>query len=176
MIHKTGGPQGPPVFRLPSRACPATAVRVKRSTLRVFLVAALLVSAGFAAWAWFRPYSWSSDPKARCRMVVAQVKQDREFFWLDLHLKMDAGQTHDLEKPVRLVTASSREIEPADTTLGGNAGEKTTDLWFKFWLERGDFDGPLKLRINDGTLNIRDRSGVPRLGSSGAEIFPTSRW
>ena len=113
---------------------------------------------------------------ARCRMVVAQVKQDREFFWLDLHLKMDAGQTHDLMKPVRLVTASGREIKPADTTLGGNADEKTTDLWFKFWLERGDFNGPLKLRVNDGTLGIRDRSGVPRLGSSGAEIFPTTRW
>ena len=151
-------------------------MRVKRRALRVFLIVALLISAGFAAWSWLRPYSWNADPAARSRIAAAQVKQDRSCYWLDLHLKVPNGSQHDLMKPVRLVNSSGREIEPADTTLGGAKGAGTTDLWFKFWLEPADFDGPLKLRINDGLLVVRSGSGVPRLGRSGAEMFPTSSW
>ena len=167
---------GRPFFRLPVRTSAATARCVKRPALRVFLVMALLVSAGFAAWSWLRPYDWKPDPAARSRVGAVQVKKDRSFYWLDAHLKLRAGETHDLMKPVRLLTSSGREIEPADTTLGGTAGEGTTELWFKFWLEPADFSGPLKLRINDGVLNVRSGSGVPRLGRSGLEVFPTSRW
>jgi hypothetical protein len=149
---------------------------VKRSTLRVFLVVALLVSGTFAAWSWLRPYAWGVDPAARCRVIGSQVKKDGAFFWLDAHLKVTPGQSHDLMKPVRLITAAGRELEPADTTLGGETGGGTTDLWFKFWLEATDLDGPLKLRINDGSLIIRSGSGIPRLGSSNLEYFTTSRW
>jgi hypothetical protein len=67
-------------------------------------------------------------------------------------------------------------MEPADTTLGGKTGGETTDLWFKFWLETADLEGPLKLRINDGLLEIRSGSGMPRLGASNLEYFTTSRW
>jgi hypothetical protein len=67
-------------------------------------------------------------------------------------------------------------LEPADTTLGGEAGGGTTDLWFKFWLEAADLEGPLKLRINDGWLVLRSGSGIPRLGASNREYFTTSRW
>lgn len=136
----------------------------------------LCFSATIAAWSWFRPYSWHSDPAARCRVVAAQVKKDRSFYWLDLHLKVRPGESHDLMKPVRLVTAGGREIEPADTTLGGVAGEGTTELWFKFWLEAADFRGPIQLKINDGSLQVRAGSGEPRLGRSDTEIFPSSRW
>jgi hypothetical protein len=154
----------------------ATAGRVKRPALRYLLVSVLLVSACVAAWSWLRPYDWRADPAARCRLVAAQVKQDRSYFWLHLHLKLSSGESHDLMKPVRLVTNGGRDIEPADTTLGGTAGEGTTDLWFKFWLETSDFDGPLWLRINDGRLLVRSGSGVPRLGRSGLEVFPSSNW
>lgn len=137
----------------------------------------LVLSAVFAAWSWMRPYEWNADPEARCRVAGAQVRQDLSFYWLDLHLKVTPGQSHDLAKPVRLVTASGREHEPADTTLGGDKGlQTTTDLWFKFWLEPGDFSGPLKLRINDGTLVVRSKSGPPSLGASKREYFPTHRW
>jgi hypothetical protein len=151
-------------------------VRVKRSTLRVFLVAALLVSTAFAAWSWLRPYAWGVDPTARCKVAGALVRNDASFYWLDAHLKVTPGQTHDLMKPVRLVTSAGRELEPADTTLGGKTGGETTDLWFKFWLESADLEGPLKLRINDGTLVIKSNSGMPRLGRSNLEYFTTSRW
>jgi hypothetical protein len=151
-------------------------VRVKRPTLRAFLVVALLVSSAFAAWSWFRPYVWSVDPAAKCKVIGCQLKKDGSFFWVDAHLKVTPGQTHDLMKPVRLITAAGRELEPADTTLGGETGGGTTDLWFKFWLESADMSGPLKLRINDGTLVIRSGSGAPNLGKTNVDYFTTSRW
>ena len=149
---------------------------VKRPTLRGFLVVALLVSTAFAAWSWLRPYAWSVDPAARCKVVGSQVRKDGSYFWLDARLKVSPGKTHDLMKPVRLITAAGRELEPADTTLGGETRGGTTDLWFKFWLESADLNGPLELRINDGSLVIRSGSGIPRLGSSNIEYFTTSRW
>ncbi|MFZ9935544.1 MAG: hypothetical protein ACO3JG_00640 [Luteolibacter sp.] len=149
---------------------------MSRPKFRLVLLAVLGLLCGFASWVWFRPYSWSLDPGARCRVVAAQVRQDRSYYWLDLHLRPLDGESHDLMKPVRLVTASGRRIDPADTTFGGNPQQGTTDLWFKFWLEPQDFVGPLHLSINDGSLKIRGGSGVPCLGHSGAEIFPTSNW
>lgn len=149
---------------------------VNRSILRVFLVTALLLSAAFAAWSWLRPYAWSVDPATRCKVVGVQVKKDTSFFWLDAHLKVTPGQTHDLSKPVRLFTEAGRELEPADTTLGGETEGATTDLWFKFWLEPSDFNGPLKMRINDGFLVIRSGSGIPRLGDKKLEYFTSSGW
>lgn len=149
---------------------------VNRSILRASLVTALLLSAAFAAWGWLRPYAWGVDPGARCKVVGCQVKNDGSFFWLDAHLEVMSGQDHDLMKPVRLITAAGRELEPADTTLGGETGGGTTDLWFKFWLESADMSGPLKLRINDGSLVIRSGSGIPKLGDANVDYFTTSRW
>jgi len=130
---------------------------------RLLMVVALVVCAGFAAWSLMRPYQWRPDPDARCTMVAAQVRVDRSYFWLDLHLKVAENQSHDLMKPVRLLS-SGREIEPADTTMGGTPAEGTTDLWFKFWLEPHDFEGPLELKINDGVLRVRSGAGIPSLG------------
>lgn len=151
-------------------------VAVKRRILRGFLIVALVFSAGFAAWGWFRPYAWNQDSAARSKVVGCQVRQDRDHFWVDMHLKVLSGQTHDLMKPVRLVTASGREIEPADTTLGGMDGGGTSEIWLKFWLEPGEINGPLTLRINDGSLVIRANSGAPSLGVSKIEYFTTNHW
>lgn len=134
------------------------------------------ITASFAAWTWLRPYAWQADPTARCKVVGVQVKKDQSFFWLDVHLKLRPAESHDLMKPVRLITAYSRELEPAETTMGGASGQGTTDLWFKFWLDAADLEGPLKLRINDGTLVIKSNPGMPELGSSGSEYFTTHRW
>ena len=149
---------------------------MSRPKFRLVLLLVLVSLSGFALWVWLRPYQWDPDPAARCRVVVAQVKQDRSYYWLDLHLRPVEGESHDLMKQVRLRLADGREIEPADTTLGGSPQSGITDLWFKFWLEPADFAGPLHLRINDGKLRVRSGSGVPRLGRSGAELFPTSNW
>lgn len=137
---------------------------------------ALVCSALFAAWSWFRPYEWKPDPGARCKVVVAQVKRDLSHFWVDVHLRMLPGEGHDLMKPVRLVTAAGRELEPADTTLAGDGKSGTTDLWLKFWLEKEDMEGGLSLRINDGTLVIKKNDGIPRLGGNHIGVFPSSRW
>ncbi len=149
---------------------------MKRPVLRRFLWLALVLCLGFASWVWLRPYDWRPDPQARCRVVVAQVTQDRSYYWLDLQLKMRPAESHDLMKPVHLLTAGGREIEPADTTLVGERDKGTTGMWLKFWLEERDLAGPLDLRINDGRLRIRSGSGVPRLGRSGTEVFPSSNW
>ena len=150
---------------------------MKRIKLRGFLVVALLVCSAFATWTWFRPYEWGPDPAAACKMERAQLRKDHAFFWVDLHLKVAKDRTHDLMKPVRLHASSSgRKLEPADTTLGGDPGKGTTDLWFKFWLEPKDLEGPLELRINDGTLLVKSNTGIPSLGASNLEYFPTHRW
>jgi hypothetical protein len=123
-----------------------------------------------------RPYSWSVDSGARCRIAGVQVKRDLSNYWLDLHLKVDDGKDHDLTKPVRLVTSSGKEHEAADTTLAGDEGKQIGELWFKFWLDTADFDGPLKLRINDGWLEVRTGTGVPPLGGSDFRYYPTRNW
>jgi len=150
--------------------------RVKRKSFRIILLATFVVTAGFAAWAWFRPYQWKSPDEARCRVLGCQVKQDRSNYWVTIHLKLHKGQEHDLMQAVRLITADDRRIEPADTTLGGTDEEGTTDLWFKFWLEKEDMNGALNLEINEGVLSIRVDSGLPDLDSSGSEYFVTNQW
>jgi hypothetical protein len=149
---------------------------VKRPVLRAVLVLILLACSAFAAWSWLRPYAWGVDPAARCKVIGTQVRKDESFFWLDAHLKLTLGKAHDLMKPVRLITATGRELEPADTTLSGEADGGTSDLWFKFWLESADMKGPLKLTVNDGSLVIRSGSGIPELGSSNLKYFTTSHW
>jgi hypothetical protein len=149
---------------------------VNRRRLRLFLVFALVVSAGFAAWSWFRPYEWSADPAAHCKVVGTQVKSDRSYYWIDVHLKMLPGQTHDLAKPVFLRTGDGKKLEPADTTLVGSDQQRTSEIWLKFWLENSDMRGSLTLHINDGSLVIKAASGLPDLGSSGLEYFVTNQW
>ena len=136
----------------------------------------LLISAAFAAWSWFRPYAWKSDSAARCEIVETLVTRDQAFFWVDVHLKVNPGMTHDLQKPVRLETAAGKQIESADTTLGGLQGQGTTDLWLKFWLESADLTSSLTLHINDGKLLVKASDGVPQLANSAFKNFTTNHW
>ncbi len=123
-----------------------------------------------------RPYAWRSDPAARCKVVETLVTHDQSFFWVDVHLKVNPGMTHDLQKPVRLEAAAGKMLEPADTTFVGTEGRGTTEIWFKFWLESTDLAGPLTLHLNGGELLVKSRSGVPRLGTSTYRNFTTNHW
>ena len=104
------------------------------------------------------------------------VRRDQSFFWLDIRLSVLPGQNHDMMKPVRLRTSTGRELEPADTTLGGDKDHGNTDLWYKFWLEAADIQQVLTLQINDGTLVIKANPGMPKLNAAGSAYFLTSNW
>ena len=144
---------------------------MKLHSLRKFLWGALLLSAAFAAWSWFRPYAWNPDPAAHCNVVGVQVTQDQSYFWLEVHLKVNPGMSHDLQNPVSLAV-TGHLLEPADTTFGSANGQGTTDIWLKFWLERKDIAGPLTLRLNDGTLSIKANDGVP----SQSKYYISNHW
>ena len=147
---------------------------VKRRTLLLFL--ALVISAVFAAWQWFRPYDWQPDPGARYRIVHASVQRDHSYYWLNLFLERAGSGSHDLAKPVLLLTTGGRELEPDEITLGGDEKTGTESLGFRFWLKQEDLSGPLKLRLNDGTLLVRKQSGVPGVNDGAARYFNTSNW
>ncbi|RYD22940.1 MAG: hypothetical protein EOP88_06190 [Verrucomicrobiaceae bacterium] len=135
-----------------------------------------MAASAFAAWGWFRPYSWSNDPAARCKIVETMVSGDRSYFWVHVRLKVNPGEKHDLQKPVTLATASGKILEPADTTFAGEDPLVPSDIWLKFWLESTDATGPLKLRINDGELVVRTGSGVPELNGDSFRNFTSQQW
>ena len=150
-------------------------MRVKLQNLRKLLWMALLLSCVFAAWSWFRPYAWNPDPAARCKVIGVQVTRDLSYVWVEAHLKVNPGMVHDLQKPVSL-SVIGRELEPADTTFGGNEATGTTDIWVKFWLEDKDLVGPLTLRLNDGKLIVKANEGAPELGSAKSRYFVSNHW
>ncbi len=84
--------------------------------------------------------------------------------------------THDLQKPVRLITAAGRKLEPADTTFGSNVGQATSDIWLKFWLESTDLTSNLSLQMNDGELVVKASKGVPQLANSTSKNFTSNQW
>lgn len=147
-------------------------VAIVRPLTRILTVALVLVSA-FAAWSLFRPYEWQPDPAARFKIRQVRVIRDHSNYWLDVSLK---GTNHDLEKRVHLESADGRLLEPADTGLSGENGKGITDLWLRFWLDARDFNGPLKLKLNDGGLIVRSGSGVPVLESGESRILNSNSW
>jgi hypothetical protein len=130
----------------------------------------------FAAWTWFRPYDWNPDPDARCKVLETLVTPDKSFYWVEVHLKVNPGMSHDLRKPVYLLTAADARLQPADTTFAGEYGKTTTEIWFKFWLDSSQIEGPLKLHINDGELSIKRTSQAPDIGNPGFSNFTTNQW
>lgn len=134
------------------------------------------MAATFAAWIWFRPYAWGSDPAARCEILETLVTLDHSYVWLNVHLEVNPGMTHDMQKPARLETADGSMHEPADTTFAGTTEQPTTEIWLKFWLEPANLDGPLVLHLNDGKLVVKANKGVPVLGGSNSYNFTSNRW
>ena len=155
-------------------------VAVSRKKVRSILVGLLIVSAAFAAWAWLRPYEWSADSGAACRITGCQVVQDHSNYWVNLQLKVNRGAKHDDKIPVKLITSSGREIT-GDVTLvsegaKGEEDKQVREIWLKFWLEKEDLKGALKLKINKGKLSVRKGSGEPALGAEGSRFFSSHGW
>lgn len=149
---------------------------MNRRIVHYSLLVLLFASAAFATWNWLRPYSWSSDPAAHCRVVETLVTRDHSYFWVNVHLKVNPGETHDLQKPVRLETVRGTRLEPADTKLAGDDLQSTTGIWLKFWLESADLEGPLILHINGGKLTVKSATGLPDLGTASYRNFTTQHW
>jgi hypothetical protein len=139
------------------------------------LSACLAISLVFAGWTWLRPYEWGRDPGARYCIVHASLEPDHSFFWLRLYLKQAGPQSHDLTKPVALILADGREVEPADTGLEGDETHPNINIDLKFWLEGKDLAGPLRLKLNDGTLTVRKETGPPPVSDS-IRYFNTANW
>ena len=149
---------------------------MNRRNFRYFLWVCLLMSAAFAAWIWLRPYAWSPEPAARCKILETLVTRDQSYYWLNCHLQVNPGASHDMQKPTRLETANGVMHEPADTTSAGTTEQPITEIWLKFWLEPADLTGPLVLHINDGKLIVKAGNGVPNLGASNSYNFTTNHW
>ena len=149
---------------------------MRQKLVRNILLVALVISAGVAAWAWLRPYAWWPDDAARCKVVETLVTPDAAFCWVNVHLRVNSGMAHDLEKPVALESRDGRRFGPADTTLGGQDLKQPEDLWFRFWLDRGVLGGPLTLHLNDGSLVVKSSTGIPEIEDGRYRNFTTSRW
>lgn len=149
---------------------------VKQSWFRIFLFVLLGLSALFAAAAWLLPYDWKPDPAARYEIAATQVKRDRSYYWVTVHLKKSGEADHDLMKPVRLVTRPDRELEPADTTFVGGEGAGTSEIWVKFWVEESETFGPFLLKINDGALKVKTTEGMPSIADGMMRTFTNHRW
>jgi hypothetical protein len=140
------------------------------------LLLTLGVSVLFAAWQWFRPYEWNADPGARYSVSRTMVERDRSNLWLRVFLDQRGGESHDLMKPVLLMTSEGREHEPADTAMSGDEAARMKGLVFSFWLADDDFSGPLKLKLNDGTLVIRTGDRLPKVADGAFRVFNSTRW
>lgn len=149
---------------------------VPRPILRYSLMACLLAATVFGAWSWFRPYAWEPEAAARGEILETLVTRDQSFFWVNVHLKVTPGLTHDLQKNVYLKTSQGVQLEPADTTLVGKDGQPISEIWLKFWLESSQMEGPLTLHLNDGKLSIKSSRGIPDLGDSNYRNFVTNHW
>jgi hypothetical protein len=148
----------------------------KRISLTSWLLVGLLIAMIYAAWNWWRPYDWRPDAAARYRITGVTVTHDHGHHWVEVRLQRTGETSHDLTKPVRLILDSGREVEPADTRLGGGPEQGMTELAFKFWLDPGELAGPLRLRLNDGVLVVKATRGEPKLGTSGGRYFNSTHW
>ncbi len=149
---------------------------MKRQGIRILIALCLVVSSTFLGMLWAKKYESSPDPAARFVVQEVQLKQDKGYVWLDVHLKKNGKQDHDLKQPVRLVTADGAKHEPADTTFAGTPQTGFTEIWFKFWLEKEALKGEIDLKMNGGTLKIKSSEQMPALNSDKETVFKSSDW
>lgn len=147
----------------------------------------MLPTLALAAWQWFpRPYEARPDPRATCRIESAELRRDFSYHWLDLNLRVIDPENFRIEENLALITASGREIPPSGLTLGGE-GMVNPDprspvlaapevLGIKFWLDPGDLDGPLALRMAGASLQVRNGSTPPDLRDAGARTYRNCHW
>ncbi len=153
---------------------------MKRRTLWLLVLASLtLVAAG---WLWVRPYQWriSDSP---IRIETARLTRDHSYFWLDLHLRAEAGQA--VPDPLLLLVPDREAVKPAQIDLEGTPATDASEvaglgeihaLSVKFWLEESQLAGPLELQAGSARLKVRSRSGVPAMENDESQTFHTHRW
>ena len=150
---------------------------MKRQMVRLGMALALVLMTIAAAMVWSGEYEKDPDPQAIFHIEAVRLETDRDFVWLEAHLRKAEEGEHDLYKPVRLVTSDGTEHEPADTTFAGKPETGFTDIWVKFWLEQRDLKGPIDLKINDGALKVKSSEPIPDLADPGDDtIFKSSDW
>lgn len=164
------------LFDVATRLGPDSPSSVNRINFRKALWIGFVLAAIFAAWSWFRPYEWRADPAANCKVVETMVSRDLTYYWVDVHVKMNPGARHDMQKLVTLETSNHLKHQPADTTFGNAAEGVPDEIWFKFWLETADVNHSLVLHINDGTLKIKSTDSLPHLADGGYRNFTSHRW
>ncbi len=150
---------------------------VKRpNRFRIFLFVLLGLSVVFAVAPFVLPYEWRPDARARYKIAAVQVKRDRSYHWLTVHLKKNGAENHDLMKPVRLQVGILRELEPADVNFKGNAQDGFTEMWYKFWISDSEAFNPLYLKINDGVLTVKTSEAIPTIPEGMMHTFSNPRW
>lgn len=149
---------------------------MKRQIARLCIAILIVVTTATAAWLWTRNYERDADPAARFSIQAAKVEEDHSRYWLELHLKQNGSEKHDMLKPVRLLTAGDKIHEPAKTTFAGNPEQGFTDIWLWFWLEKGDMEKNISLKINDGTLKVKTGGKAPSLSGGEDVVFKSSNW
>lgn len=154
---------------------------------RKILLGLMIPTLAVAVWQWFlRPYEWRPDPTAACRIEFARLQRDLSYHWLELRLQVTDPASFDLDPGLALRTASGTEKKPAGLTLeGSGVGDvdpgqpslATTEAFaLKFWMEPGELDGPLTLRINGGSLDIRRGDAPPQLDDGESKVYRTANW
>ncbi|MDP4847023.1 MAG: hypothetical protein NWR51_07160 [Akkermansiaceae bacterium] len=149
---------------------------MKRQIIRLGMAMLIVITTAAAAWLWTQEYESDPDPAARFIIEAARVEQDHSRYWLELHLKKNGTEEHDLFKPVRLITADGEIHEPSKTDFAGNPKEGFTDIWFKFWLEKRDMEKNIELKINDGTLKVKTGGEAPNPPQGEDMVFKSSDW
>lgn len=144
---------------------------------RAWILLALIVPCMVGAtWYWTRSYEPGADPAARMTIRFSSLERDHSYFWLGVVLKARKGEAQGLEKPVRLMLADGRLLEPADITLQRSPDEEIEAMALKFWIEEGDLAGPIRLRLHDGELSVRTGSGIPETPSGKPRYFHNDDW
>ncbi len=149
---------------------------MKRPLLRL-LISALLVAVTFlAVKLWTGKYDRDPDPRARYRIEAARIVSDRNYKWLEIHLRKNGDKDHDMLQPVLLITADGEKHEPADTTFAGGPEKGFTDIWFKFWLEDTALEEKIDLRMNGGMLRVKTNEGAPDTDKDGKVVLRSTDW
>jgi len=149
---------------------------MKRQLLRFGIAGLVVVVTAIAGLMAFRGYEKNPDVGALFQTQAVQLKPDRSYVWLNIHVKRSGGQQHDLMKPVRLLMENGEAREPDNMDFAGNPQEGFTDIWYSFWMEQHELKGKLGLKINDGVLKIKETEPVPDLSDGRVRVFKTSKW
>ena len=149
---------------------------MKRNIFRLLLAGSLVVLTALAAFLWSSDFEKDPDPKAFYKIEAARLEADRSFFWLEVHLKKNGEEDLNLEKQPQLVTAEGVSHAPADSTFAGSPETGFSEIWYKFWLEKKDLEGTLKLKINEGELAVKTSQGVPVVKDGKQKVLRSADW